>query len=139
MVKLVNLFYFSLSRQMDSLISFVNRFITRKEEMISLQAIDFWTTLSEIEDDLGEGSYVVKNVGVVLPLLLEKLKKPEDYDDEEWSPHKASCTCLQSISLCVKGELLEMEDLRRLMRRGILPGGASKNRSDMDTAIIALG
>jgi importin subunit beta-1 len=77
---------------------------------VSLQGIEFWTTVAEIELDLavrpsldsadnGSGSdestssqsknYVMKSLEDLVPVLVKKLSEQEEYDDEEdWVPSK---------------------------------------------------
>ncbi|KAF7684000.1 Importin subunit beta-1 [Astathelohania contejeani] len=108
LVKFTNVYYYILKDYMPRIIQEVNPYILNESDAISLQAIDFWSTIAEIEDEeeeAGSNSIIKANINTLLPILLHRLFKPEDYDDEEWTPHKAACSCLQLISQALKTQL----------------------------------
>lgn len=87
-------------------------------EGISLQAIEFWSTVCEEEIDLEYEAIAALDLGEqttrqsqhfakialpeVLPVLLALLpKKDEDADEDEWNPSMAAATCLSLMAQCV--------------------------------------
>lgn len=96
-------------KNLASLFNFVIYFMEGDNKVI-LQAIEFYTVVSEYisntkvsadENVIQYDSIYIcfkEFVNVLLPKLFYHLKKSEDYDDDEWSPHKASSSCLEVIS-----------------------------------------
>ncbi|KZV72414.1 karyopherin Kap95 [Peniophora sp. CONT] len=89
------------------------------EESVALQAIEFWTSVAEeenqletdyqdmqdglLEGDIEEPKYFAKiALPEIIPVLLRLLtKQDEDADDEEWNVSKAAGTCLGQLALAV--------------------------------------
>lgn len=80
---------------------------------ISLQGMEFWCSVAEIETDLAcstagvipSSHYVEKVFPKLLPLLLSTmvswLNEPDDlYDLDDWTPEKGAVACLTLLSEC---------------------------------------
>ena len=96
---------------------------TDKEEAVALQAIEFWSTLCEEEQELldeaadaaerGEQvdpdrvcvKYVAAALEHLAPLLTETMSQHDDnldFEEEEWTLAMAAATCLQLVSETVE-------------------------------------
>ena len=114
-------YYEKLQEYMMTLFELTTTTIKGDEEEVSKQAIEFWSTLCEVEMDLfdqisdaqGLGSegeiscqrYVAAAVEHLVPLLLEAMTKQDediDLDGDQYSLYIAASTCLTLVSQTVE-------------------------------------
>lgn len=98
--------------------------ITKMEEEVARQALEFWNTLAEEERELmedaaaaaasGKTAEVVSNnyCSQALPQLVKLLttemcKQQEDNDDDEWNLAMASGTCLAALAITCGDSILD--------------------------------
>lgn len=92
-------------------------------DQISMQGIEFWSNVSDEEIDLAIEIQEAQESGrpptrvskfyargalqYLVPVLMEKLTKQEEYDDEDdWNPSKAASICLMLLSTCCEEEIV---------------------------------
>lgn len=85
--------------------------IKSKNENISLQGLEFWLTVSEIESDPFDGGlelYVRGAVQYLVPILIQKLVEKE-YDKEfGWNSSQAAQLCLMNLTSFCKSEIVPL-------------------------------
>lgn len=126
------------------------------ESSISLQGIEFWSTICDVElellkeqDDCIElgrpfeqpmHNFARDSSATVIPILLTLMaSQSHDDDDEdagdEWTPSMASATCLSLYSLVVADDLLKLPILRRFIEENL----ASTDWHFREAAVLAFG
>ena len=92
-------------------------------EGVRLQAIEFWSTLCEVEMELGEDSYgfALTALPIALPALLQCLLWSSTGDEdgdalEEWTPAMAASTCLGLMAECCRDEIVTGRSNQVLVR-----------------------
>ncbi|CAM9454243.1 unnamed protein product [Chrysoparadoxa australica] len=96
--------------------------IQKEEEKVALQAVQFWVTLCEVEQDLNDEAeyaretgqaperqslnYVQSAVESLVPLLLVSLCKQKEEDDDDHGIAESSAVCLQSITETVGDQIV---------------------------------
>ncbi|XP_028402951.1 importin subunit beta-1-like [Dendronephthya gigantea] len=90
---------------------------------VSLQGIEFWSTVCDEEIDLDLEAEEAAQVGqppersskkyakgalqYLVPLILETLCKQEEFDDEDdWNPSKAAGVCLMLLAQCCENDVV---------------------------------
>ena len=92
-------------------------------DQISLQGIEFWSNVSDEEIDLAIEAQEANDNGrppnrvsrhyargalqYLTPVLMEKLTRQEEFDDEDdWNPAKSAGVCLMLLSTCCENEIV---------------------------------
>lgn len=92
-------------------------------DAVALQGIEFWSNVSDEEVDLAIEDSEAQEAGrpparvsryyakgalqFIVPLLLQKLTKQEELDDEDdWNPSKAAGVCLMLLATCCEDEIV---------------------------------
>ena len=120
-VQIGGLYYDKLSEYMNVLFQLTFQTIKSDEETVALQAIEFWSTLCEVEGDIlvleQEGGdhgrtcvhYVEAAVPHLIPLLTEMLTRQDEeveLDEEQWNVSMASATCISLITTTVQDKVV---------------------------------
>ncbi|KAM0686785.1 karyopherin Kap95 [Conglomerata obtusa] len=116
---------------MNGLRVFINN-LMQGDESIVIQAVEFFAALAELEADK-KGNYISPFLSSLLPNLFYNLKKDDDFDDEDWTAHKASSSCLQVIASFVN--ILGDVNIRNYIKERLM----SKDIKLKEEGIIALG
>ena len=115
LVTIASIYYGLLEPYMQHIYELTSSAIVREKEDVQLQAIEFWSTLSDCEiqykeeeadagypaDSAASDSkrYVQTALGQLVPRLLDCLThQSEEVDDETWNPAMAAATCLSLIA-----------------------------------------
>ncbi|XP_041374480.1 LOW QUALITY PROTEIN: importin subunit beta-1-like [Gigantopelta aegis] len=124
LVKIMSLFYIYMEHYMGpALFAITVEAIECDIEQISLQGIEFWSTVCDEEVDLAielseaaeQGRppertsmfYAKGALQYLLPLLLNTLTKQEEVDDDdEWNPCKAAGVCLMLMATCCEDDVV---------------------------------
>lgn len=111
---------------------------------IALQAIEFWSTVCEIEIDIEMGdaddcplfNFARTAMPEILPNLLQSLIKQEDDDDDDWNVSMAAGTCLLLLAQAVGDAIIEEStDLWSFVEKNIL----SSDWKHREAAVMAFG
>ncbi|KZT05199.1 ARM repeat-containing protein [Laetiporus sulphureus 93-53] len=118
-VKVMSLYYDKMGLYMErALFGLTVMGMKHVEEQIALQAVEFWSTVCEIEADLlweaqeaneygevpeTESKYFAKTaLPEIVPVLLQLLtRQEEDADEDEWNISMAAGTCLGLLAQAV--------------------------------------
>lgn len=83
-----------------------------KNDYVALQAIQFWSRISEYESIFPHQFsklYVHGGLKYLVPILMKKMAKQEkNNDDYGWNPSKAANICLMAFSSCCKEEIVPL-------------------------------
>ncbi|KAH9834388.1 ARM repeat-containing protein [Rhodofomes roseus] len=119
LVKIMTLYYEKMSFYMErALFGLTVMGMKHTEETIALQAVEFWSTVCEIETDLiweaqeaseygelpeNESKFFAKiALPEIVPVLLQLLtRQEEDADEDEWNISMAAGTCLGLLAQAV--------------------------------------
>ncbi|TCD60502.1 karyopherin beta [Steccherinum ochraceum] len=119
LVKIMTLYYEKMSFYMErALFGLTVMGMKHSEDTIALQAIEFWSTVCEIEAELAwelseaneygevpenESKFFAKvALPEIVPVLLQLLtRQEEDADEEEWNVSMAAGTCLGLLATAV--------------------------------------
>ena len=115
--RVVELHYKHLNQAyMDALYPMTVNTITKDNEEVAKQAIEFWSTLCEVEFELYDlddaesknYEYMKKAMPHLIQTLLVTLEKQdEDGDGDEWDLSKAAAWCISLISATVKDDIVD--------------------------------
>ncbi|KAI0070966.1 ARM repeat-containing protein [Panus rudis PR-1116 ss-1] len=126
LVKIMTLYYDKMAFYMErALFGLTVMGMKHSEEAIALQAIEFWSTVCEIEADLQWEAQEAQEYGEVpetenkffakialpeiCPVILELLtKQEEDADEDEWNVSMAAGTCLGLLATAVADAIVPM-------------------------------
>ncbi|XP_043466962.1 importin subunit beta-1 isoform X1 [Leptopilina heterotoma] len=118
LVKIMSLYYHYMEPYMSvALFPITLEAMKSDTDEVSLQGIEFWSNISEEEVDLsmeeGEANdlgqppvkvskhYAKGALQYLVPVLMEKLTKQEECDDEDdWNPSKSAGVCLMLLASC---------------------------------------
>jgi importin subunit beta-1 len=90
-----------------------------ENESVVLQAIEFWSTICEVEldrmmeadvDEAAPSSlgFAASAMPEITPVILWVMtKQDEDDDEDEWTPSKAAGTCLQLFAAVTGSAIIE--------------------------------
>lgn len=124
LVKIMNLYYEFMEAYMgQALFAITVAAMKSPNDDVSLQGIEFWSSVCEEESELQielneameEGRspdstsryYARGALQYLVPILLQRLCEQKDSeDDDEWNPCKAAGVCLMLLSSCVEDEIL---------------------------------
>eukprot|EP01006_Ploeotia_vitrea_P034310 TRINITY_DN65737_c5_g2_i4.p1 TRINITY_DN65737_c5_g2~~TRINITY_DN65737_c5_g2_i4.p1 ORF type:complete len:893 (-),score=494.38 TRINITY_DN65737_c5_g2_i4:214-2850(-) len=110
LVEIANLYYDTLHQYMRDLFMLTSNAISKETEEVALQAIEFWSTICDVEiertEDIADATerglkapdchkFAQAALPFLTPLILQGLtRQDEDLDSDEWNVAKASGTCL---------------------------------------------
>ncbi|XP_039764769.1 importin subunit beta-1 isoform X1 [Pararge aegeria] len=124
LVKILSLYYQYMEPYMGQALFPITLEAMKSDiDEISLQGIEFWSNVSDEEIDLGIEMAEANEAGrppvrtsrfyargalqYIAPVLMQKLTKQEDSDDElEWNPSKAASVCLMLLSNCCEDDIV---------------------------------
>ncbi|KAI0744690.1 ARM repeat-containing protein [Earliella scabrosa] len=124
LVKIMSLYYDKMSYYMErALFGLTVMGMKHNEENIALQAIEFWSTVCELEAELAweaseaneygelpenESKYFAKvALPEIVPVLLDLLThQEEDADEDEWNVAMAAATCLTLLANAVQDAIV---------------------------------
>ena len=122
-VQIAILYYTKLQEYMTNLYQLTTNTIKQDNEEVAKAAIEFWTSLCEVEQDLidEEAECRDRNIAItrpcmryvdaamqhLVPFLFETLtKQNEELDNDEFTLHMAGQLCLMSISQTVEDSIV---------------------------------
>ncbi|KAJ8956810.1 hypothetical protein NQ318_014224, partial [Aromia moschata] len=124
LVKIMSLYYQHMEPYMaPALFPITLEAMKSENDAVALQGIEFWSNVSDEEVDLAiedtEASeagrpptrvsrhYAKGALQYIVPILLQKLTKQEELDDEDdWNPSKAAGVCLMLLATCCEDEIV---------------------------------
>lgn len=124
LVKILSLYYQYMEPYMaQALFPITLEAMKSENDQISLQGIEFWSNVSDEEIDLAIESQEAAEAGrppprvsrhyargalqYLVPILMEKLTKQEEVDDEDdWNPSKSAGVCLMLLATCCENEIV---------------------------------
>lgn len=124
LVKILTLYYLHMEPYMAQALFPITLEAMRSEnDQVSLQGIEFWSNVCDEEIDLAIESQEAKNAGqppehisrhyargalqYLAPVLMEKLTKQEEYDDDDdWNPSKSAGVCLMLLATCCEDDIV---------------------------------
>ncbi|XP_057519337.1 importin subunit beta-1-like [Amaranthus tricolor] len=117
LVAIASMYYEVLEPYMQALFELTSKAVKEDEEVVALQAIEFWSSICdeeieiqesfEIESDQSDpphSRFIGKALQFLVPMLLETLLKQEedqDQDDSIWNVSMAGGTCLGLVAKTV--------------------------------------
>jgi len=119
LVKIAELYYDYLDMYMNVIYQLTIHAIKQDEEVVALQAIEFWSTIAEEELGLevetardGENSKLRRFVHIALdhlcPVIFDCLMQQEELqDDDTWNKSTAAGSCLDLLSECAPAKIIE--------------------------------
>lgn len=113
LVKISNLYYDYIEPYMaQAILPITLKAMKSKNDFVALQAIQFWSRISECESIFPHHfskCYVHGGLKYLLPTLLNNMAKQAKYnDDYGWNPSKAANICLMFFSSCCKEEMVQL-------------------------------
>lgn len=124
LVKILTLYYQYMEPYMaQALFPITLEAMKSENDQIALQGIEFWSNVSDEEIDLSIENQEATEAGrpptrvskhyargalqYLSPVLMEKLTKQEEFDDEDdWNPSKAASVCLMLLATCCEEEIV---------------------------------
>ncbi|KAI8092520.1 armadillo-type protein [Halteromyces radiatus] len=124
LVRIMQLYYYMMHFYMEkALFGLTVSGMNDPEEKVALQAIEFWSTVCDVEMEVKEEMADAHEVGEepdrvcynfagqalndIVPVLLWLLtKQEEDEDEDEWNVSMASATCLALLAQCVHNAVI---------------------------------
>ncbi|GAB1607726.1 importin subunit beta-1 isoform X1 [Argonauta hians] len=123
LVKIMSLYYQYMEHYMGPALFAITMEAMKSEiDEVSLQGIEFWSTVCDEEVDLAielseadeEGRpperssrfYAKGALQFLVPILLITLTKQEEFDDDEWNPCKAAGVCLMLMATCCEDDVV---------------------------------
>lgn len=124
LVKILSLYYQYMEPYMaQALFPITLEAMKAENDQIALQGIEFWSNVSDEEIDLAIESQEAAEAGrppprvsrhyargalqYLVPILMEKLTKQEEVDDEDdWNPSKSAGVCLMLLATCCENEIV---------------------------------
>ncbi|XP_021937576.1 importin subunit beta-1 [Zootermopsis nevadensis] len=124
LVKIMSLYYQYMETYMGQALFPITLEAMKSDiDEVALQGIEFWSNVSDEEVDLAiEDSeaaeagrppqrtsrfYAKGALQFLVPVLVQKLTKQEEYDDEDdWNPSKAAGVCLMLLATCCEDNIV---------------------------------
>ncbi|CAH1369024.1 unnamed protein product [Tenebrio molitor] len=124
LVKIMSLYYQFMEPYMgQALFPITLEAMKSDTDAVALQGIEFWSNVSDEEVDLAIEANEAADAGrpptrvsrhyakgalqFIVPILLQKLTKQEELDDEDdWNPSKAAGVCLMLLATCCENEIV---------------------------------
>lgn len=132
--KIMGLYHEKMAGCFDQLIGFIMTLFSVDSELVTIQIIEFWCVLAEIEIET-QGRIIEKNCAPILQYLLSKLYKNEFQNEEGWNSHKAATACIETISKCVTTSFLNFQFYREFIEKNF----SSEDLAKQEVGTIALG
>lgn len=121
LVAIASMYYEVLEPYMQTLFELTSKAVKGDEEVVALQAIEFWSSICDEEIDAQEAfsdqsepahsRFIEKALQFLVPMLLETLLKQEedqDQDDSIWNLSMAGGTCLGLVARTVGDAVLPL-------------------------------
>lgn len=114
LVRIISLYYHLMQAYMDQAVAMLTiKSMRSTNENIALQAIEFWSTVCDIEMDLQAAEtsefecldFARRNRQQLLPCLLTLLPHEDEDDAGEWNKAMAAGTCLSLLAECVRDDI----------------------------------
>lgn len=147
-VKIIQYYYPLIEKYLtvEDTLQLCRRSISSDHDSISLQAIEVWSCLSEIEEDFRHNlrndlvcySLTEKCFPLICPSILERLYYPQEVveiDQDEWIPQMAASTCLSLVCACLGDKILNNHDIITFIQNGI----SSSLWNHKEAALMAFG
>ncbi|XP_050527566.1 importin subunit beta-like [Daktulosphaira vitifoliae] len=120
LVKIVSLYYEHMELYMSTLFPITLEAIKSDLDEVALQGIEFWSSVAEEEADLmyegqcqdstPEKKLMMYSEGAlefITPVLMEKLTKQEEGDDDDdWNPCKSAGVCVMLLATCCQSNIV---------------------------------
>nr|CAH7741023.1 unnamed protein product [Callosobruchus chinensis] len=124
LVKIMSLYYQYMEPYMaPALFPITLEAMKSENDAVALQGIEFWSNVSDEEVDLAiedteaaeagrpparvSRHYAKGALQYIVPILLQKLTKQEELDDEDdWNPSKAAGVCMMLLATCCEDEIV---------------------------------
>jgi len=124
LVKIMSLYYQYMETYMgQALFPITLEAMKSDVDEVALQGIEFWSNVSDEEVDLAIEDTEAAEAGrppqrtsrfyakgalqYLVPVLMQKLTKQEEYDDEDdWNPSKAAGVCLMLLATCCEDDIV---------------------------------
>ncbi|KAK7872302.1 hypothetical protein R5R35_002759 [Gryllus longicercus] len=124
LVKIMSLYYQHMETYMgQALFPITLEAMKSDVDEVALQGIEFWSNVSDEEVDLAIEHSEAEEAGrppqrtsrfyakgalqYLVPVLMQKLTKQEEYDDEDdWNPSKAAGVCLMLLATCCEDDIV---------------------------------
>lgn len=132
--RLIGLHYKNMGQNFIKLINFIRVIQNYQSEQITMEVLEFWTVLAEIEYEMETSYHTERNIELILPYILKKLEKTDEQNEEGWNSHKAAATALEKISKTVKFELINHPIIIHFLRENL-----SKEEKELEMALITVG
>ncbi|KEG15650.1 importin beta-1 subunit [Trypanosoma grayi] len=140
LVKVADMYYSTLPNYIDHLHTITTHAIFNDEEAVGLQAMLFWISICETEQDMkadGDGrclDYAMKGASMITGIALQALVKQEEQQEEgDWNISIAGGKLLQSLAMCIGDPVIDL----------IMPFVYSKvesaNWREKEAAVMAFG
>lgn len=119
LVTVADLYYEHLKPYVDTLFQLSVNAIKTDEQIVGLQAVEFWSTIADSEfnilaDDEDANSGVLLNIieqasPSLVPLMLENMTKQQedDDDDDSWNISMAAAACLEAIARTICDKIVD--------------------------------
>lgn len=124
LVKILSLYYQHMEPYMaQALFPITLEAMRSDNDQVALQGIEFWSNVCDEEGDLAiecqeaaEAGHPPKRISrhyargalqYLVPVLMEKLTKQEEFDDDDdWNPSKSAGVCLMLLAQCCENEIV---------------------------------
>nr|CAD7440994.1 unnamed protein product [Timema bartmani] len=124
LVKIMTLYYQYMETYMaQALFPITLESMKSDVDEVALQGIEFWSNVSDEEVDLAIEDTEATEAGrppcrtsrfyakgalqYLVPVLMQKLTKQEEYDDEDdWNPSKSAGVCLMLLATCCEDDIV---------------------------------
>ncbi|CAO3614146.1 unnamed protein product [Cunninghamella blakesleeana] len=124
LVRIMQLYYNFMNFYMEkALFGLTTSGMNDQDEKVVLQAIEFWSTVCDVEMEIKEDILEAQEVGEqpdrinhnfagaalpeIIPVLLWLLtKQEEDEDEDEWNQSMAAATCISLLAQCVQNDII---------------------------------
>ncbi|KAK9709325.1 karyopherin Kap95, partial [Basidiobolus ranarum] len=126
LVRIMQLYYDKMGLYMEQALFKLTVFgMNHEEEKVSLQAVEFWSTVCEEEIEISIEAAEAAEYGEeperyshnfarialpqIIPVLLNLLtKQEEDADEDEWNIAMAAATCLSLFAQCAENDIVSL-------------------------------
>ena len=122
--QMARLYYIYLEEFILDIFNLTGTAITKESENVALQAIEFWSTIAEMEVEIVSeneeairkgrpttrvmGNFAGRALQGLLPLILECLtRQEEDADEDSWNRAMAAGCCLGLLAQVVKNAIID--------------------------------
>ncbi|VVC34796.1 Armadillo-type fold,Armadillo-like helical,Importin-beta, N-terminal domain [Cinara cedri] len=118
LVKIVSLYYENMEMYMTTLFPITLNAIKSELEEEALQGIEFWSSVAEEEAEIIYERqcqeqpnkklmlYAEGALKFIIPVLMEKLAKQEEGDEDDWNSCKSAGVCIILLSTCCQRNIV---------------------------------